>query len=122
MKPLFTLLILSTLNFCLFSQSTQNCDTSILGATCAINKNQPEDGNGTLGMSYSNTACGLNYVQASVMTTQRYINPGTGYPATLTISGIPPSATVEKAFLWWAGNGTANNPNFIFDGNPLVEH
>ena len=121
MKHLFTLFF--TLTFVLFSfgQTESDCDNPILGGACYYNEAQPEDGTGTLGMSYSNTACGLNYVQASVMTTTRYTpSPGTGYPANLNITGLPVCANIEKAFLWWAGGGTANNSNFTFNGNPMV--
>jgi gliding motility-associated-like protein len=104
-----------------FSQTPLDCETPILGGACYATQNQPEDGSGTLGFTYNNTACGLNYVQASVMTTTRYTpSPGTGYPTTLTIAGIPPCVNIEKAFLWWAGGGTANNANFTFNSTPLV--
>src|SRR5688572_1467180 len=48
------------------------------------------DGNGTLGNTYSDSKCGLNYVQTSVRITSRMTGlPGVGIPATMTISGIP---------------------------------
>lgn len=121
MKLLFTTFLALLFTTFTFSQAPLDCDNPIMGGACYYSENQPEDGVGTLGMSYSNTACGLNYVQASVMTTTRYTpSPGTGYPATLTIAGIPFCGNIEKAFLWWAGGGTANNANFTFNGNPLV--
>jgi gliding motility-associated-like protein len=121
MKLLFSAFLTTLFTFSAFCQAPLDCDNPILGGACYYNQSQPEDGSGTLGVSYSNTACGLNYVQASVMTTTRYTpTPGTGYPTTLTISGIPVCGNIEKAFLWWAGGGTANDANFTFDGNPLV--
>jgi gliding motility-associated-like protein len=61
----------------------------------------PQDGNGTMGMTYNQTLCGLTYVQASQMITTRYSPPGTGFPSTLAISGIPSCYAVEAAYLYW---------------------
>lgn len=66
------------------------------------------DGNHTLGYTYSQSACGLNYVQASVMVQKRtaaqsppFNANGTGLPTTLSISGIPSCATILKAYVWY---------------------
>jgi len=122
MKLFISTVLIILINTTLFSQIAQDSETPILGGTCYTTQTQPEDGNAVLGMVYNNSACGLNYVQVSAMTTTRYTPaPGTGYPTTLTITGIPPCVNnIEKAFLWWAGSGVANNPNFTFNGNPLV--
>lgn len=69
----------------------------------------PMNGSGTLGAAYNQSACGLNYVQASQLTETRsatLANPpfntnGTGLPVTLPITGIPPCATILKAYVWY---------------------
>jgi gliding motility-associated-like protein len=67
------------------------------------------DGSGTLGQIYANSACGLNYVQASRKVTTRYATPaGSGLPVTLSISGIPTCYQIEQAYLWWTFAGTTN--------------
>ncbi|MFI5150662.1 MAG: hypothetical protein ACHQRM_13065, partial [Bacteroidia bacterium] len=73
------------------------------------------DGNGSDGLSYNNTACGLNYTIGSVVIEQRTVgvNPtppaGQIQPATISISGIPACAIITKAFLYVdeSGNGPA---------------
>lgn len=86
------------------------------------------NGNETIATSYTRSACGLNYVQASNLLFGRTGNNFTGsllQPATFAISGIPACAVIEKAFLYIStiGTGTAlinaniTNPasgNFIF--------
>jgi gliding motility-associated-like protein len=125
MKVFLTSLFTISLSIVTFAQNPEPvpCENPIQGAVCHPGQDEPEDGNGSLGLSYTQTACGLNYVQASLMTTPRFTPaPGPGYPASLVISGIPCSATstIEKAYLWWSGGGTANNPNYTFNGNPGV--
>lgn len=79
--------------------------------TCVI----PKDGNGTLGQIYSNSACGLNYVQASRKVTTRYATPaGSGLPVTLNITGIPACFQIEQAYLWWTFAGTQNSAQATF--------
>lgn len=67
----------------------------------------PQNGSGSLGQIYNNSACGLNYVQSSVMITSRYSPPGVGLPATLNISGIPCSSLILQAYVWWTISGSA---------------
>ena len=108
------------------AQTSIDCDNPIPGASCYPTNQQPtggnpEDGSGSLGVFYSNSACGLNFVQASQMTTTRYTgSPGTGLPTNLNITGIPNCASVTQAFIWWSGGGVANNPNCTFNGTPVV--
>jgi gliding motility-associated-like protein len=72
------------------------------------------DGNGTLGPTYSFSKCGLNYVTASNKLGQRFVisccpsTAGVVQPAAFNISGIPGSALIEQAYLWFdiSGNGT----------------
>lgn len=65
--------------------------------------------------SYTISACGLNYVQASIQLNQRTFSvaplPGQPQPATFSISGIPSCAPIVKAFLYVGtmGNGSAIN-------------
>lgn len=64
------------------------------------------NGSGTLGMSYSQTGCGLNYVQASQLIETRSVaagfnTNGTGLPTTLSIGGIPGGHTILQAFVWY---------------------
>src|ERR1035437_7744122 len=64
-----------------------------------------QDGNDVLGQTYNNTACGLNYVQASQKLGKRFHTAtgsscipvdGPTQPATLAISGIPTCSVIDK--------------------------
>ncbi len=65
----------------------------------------PQNGNGTLGNIYSQTACGLNFSSASQRLGQRFTPIGVPQPAPFVISGIPTCAVIEKAYLWAEGSG-----------------
>jgi hypothetical protein len=73
----------------------------------------PQDGSTFLGPVYQNSACGLNYTTATQKLGQRLSSSccpatnGVPQPATFTISGIPATAVVVKAFIWCdaSGNG-----------------
>ena len=82
----------------------------------------PGGGNGSLTPSYDNQACGLNYTQVSTKVTTRYATPaGTGLPATLSLTGLPPNNTcwvVEKALLYWTESSQNNNPVTLSIINP----
>lgn len=95
-----------------------------LGA-CANNSGLLKDGNSSLGQTYNNAACGLNYVMASRMITQRYDSYtttgtyGCGLPCpNFTISGLPGCAVIEQAYVWFIAsydsysgvNVTVTNP------------
>ena len=68
-----------------------------------------KDGNGSLGQIYNNSACGLNYCQATLMTATRYTpSPGAGFPASLNISCLPACYNLEVAYLWWSESSTNN--------------
>ncbi|MBI3510100.1 MAG: gliding motility-associated C-terminal domain-containing protein [Bacteroidetes bacterium] len=73
------------------------------------NPNSPQNGNATLGPTFSMSACGLNYTKATVKIGQRFSPPGVIQPATFTIAGIPATANIQKAFIWCdaSGNGIA---------------
>ncbi|MGD0712146.1 MAG: PKD domain-containing protein [Bacteroidales bacterium] len=89
----------------------------------------PGNGNHSLGQTYNNTACGLNYVQSSAKITTRYSNisnppvgPGSGYPCILPpISGIPSCYVIDKAYIYWTVSyeaGSSTTPTLILT-NPL---
>ena len=125
MKSVLTIICVITLNFYSLSQNQKEtnlpqvpCQNPILGASCNPGGDVIMDGNGSLGMSYDVTACGLNYVHASVMTTTRYSPPGTGFPATLNIAGIPVCASIVKAYFWYGASNSGANPSFTFNGTP----
>lgn len=67
------------------------------------------NGNETIATSYTHSACGLNYVQVSKALHGRSGNNYTLNPvqiSTLTISGIPACAIIERAFLYVGTTGT----------------
>ncbi len=73
----------------------------------------PQDGSTTLGATYSNSACGLNYTTASNKIGQRISPAGVPQPASFVIAGIPATAVIQKAYVWCdaSGNGVAVNLN-----------
>lgn len=90
----------------------------------------PFNGNATLGNTYSKSACGLNVITETILTTTRYSNLepntpciGTGFPASLNVSGLPACHSIDKAYIYsivsyMAGSSTApvaivTNPNNI---------
>lgn len=95
--------------------------------------NTPQNGNASLGSTYTLTKCGLNYTQASVKLGQRYTisccpnTVGVAQPAAFAISGIPSCAVIEKAYLWagTSGNGiavtaTVTNPALTTNNFPMT--
>jgi len=99
MKKMFTFILLAAV--CV------NAAAQVPGA-CGKNKYPvPYNGNDSLGQSFNQTACGLNYVQASKLIETRFDqyttagNLGSGLPVTLPVSGLPASGTVLKAFVWY---------------------
>lgn len=61
---------------------------------------QPQNGNDTLNMTYSNTACGLNYSLTSVRLGQRFVPIGLPQPAPMNVNAVPSCGTVLKAYLY----------------------
>lgn len=65
----------------------------------------PLNGNNTLGMTFNQSACGLNYASASQLTQTRsqpnFNTNGTGLPTTLGISGIPSCPTIVRSYVWY---------------------
>ncbi|MBI2968425.1 MAG: hypothetical protein HYY40_11535 [Bacteroidetes bacterium] len=77
----------------------------------------------TLKPFYSVTRCGLNYAEGSVLLGKKMEPYGMPYdgvdqPAPLNISGIPASAKIEKAFIWWDLTKIDTIENIIVE-NPL---
>ena len=119
---LFFLLCLNTV----YSQKSESVKTSVRipemqgGVNHSYAKGgpiTPQDGNSSLATNYAFSACGLGYTAASVSLYMRLAG-GTAQPASLSISGIPACAQIEKAFLYTdaSGNGIAINATLK---NPL---
>ncbi|HXB40771.1 MAG TPA: hypothetical protein VNZ49_09530, partial [Bacteroidia bacterium] len=91
------------------------------------------NGNASLGVTYNNSACGLNYVAGSVVIQQRSTSAGIAsppvgsvQPAPIVISGIPACAVILKAYLYAdaSGNGvpitvTVKNPGGTSANYPM---
>jgi len=69
------------------------------------NNPSPQNGNGTLGVIYSQQACGLDFTTASQRLGRRGSLAGVLQPAPFVIAGIPACAVIEKAYLWAEGSG-----------------
>ncbi len=67
----------------------------------------PANGNDSLNMTYSNTACGLNYSLSSVRLGQRFVPIGVPQPAPLNVTAVPSCGTVLKAYLYTEALGVA---------------
>jgi len=80
------------------------------------------NGNGFLGLNYSNAYPGLNYAQASQTLTQRYTNnPGPVLPAAVDIQGLPcggDPAFILQAYLYYIVEGN-NLWNQVQLENPM---
>ncbi len=90
----------------------KDCLVSVTSRNSDPNSNQ--NGNNTDNTSYTNTGCGINWTQGTVVLQQRAPSaglftppPGATQPAPVVISGIPACATIVKAFLYAdaSGNG-----------------
>ena len=87
----------------------------------------PMNGNGSLGQTYTNSACGLNYVYDSARVETRFDQYttmgyyGCGLPCQWAITGIPSCYVLEKAYVWALvsyTSGTAPNATLNIT-NPL---
>ncbi|MEO6304693.1 MAG: hypothetical protein ABIP51_16145, partial [Bacteroidia bacterium] len=78
------------------------------------------DGNGVIATSYTQTACGLNFVQASNPLYKRSFSFAVGVtqPAAFAIAGIPAGAIIQKAFLYVGASGNLGTYNASIT-NPL---
>lgn len=68
---------------------------------------QPLNGNDTLTMTYSNTACGLNYSLTSVRLGQRFTPVGLPQPAAMNVNTVPACGTILQAYLYTEALGIA---------------
>jgi gliding motility-associated-like protein len=98
----------------LISQTNQSVPGACISG--GIKGNAPLNGSGSLGMTYNKSDCGLNFVYANQIVETRYNqyttfgNLGTGLPTTLTISGIPQCATIDKAYVYYWVSYVAATP------------
>ena len=125
LKYILFLGLFLSVNFSFFSQNERltnplPCQNPILGTSCLPSGDLIMNGSGSLGLTYDMTACGLNYVQTSLMTTTRFVPPGSGFPASLTVSGIPNCATILKAYVWYGASSPTSNTGFTFNGTPYT--
>lgn len=122
------LLVLSSFSIFLFTSAQNNtqCLTCKQGAhdglfnnalsnTSALNTRTAHmvgNGNSTFGQSYLvQNLCGFNYVYSSVNTQTRATwQPGTGFPTTCAIAGLPAGFVVQKAYLYYGCSYTEPTP------------
>ncbi len=87
---------------------------TLANTSLSHNTSAPHTGNGnsTFGQSYLvQNLCGFNYVVGSVNTQTRATwQPGTGFPTTITIAGLPPGFIVQAAFLYYGCSYTEPAP------------
>lgn len=125
MKFAVFIIICLFINTAIFSQNYSSQPGS-----CGFHKGNDVsvlNGSGTLGQTYSNSDCGLNYVQDSKLIQTRsqswgYNTNGSGLPTTLAIAGIPSCATILRAYLWCTVSYTSSSVmavNFIFNSNSV---
>jgi len=100
MKKYFFLFLFSNLFLFTFTIA------QVPGACGSSKKNlSPLNGNLSLGQTYNNSACGLNYVYDTAHIETRYFGataslPGCGGSCSWTISGLPAYYVVDRAYVW----------------------
>ncbi|MCW3103086.1 MAG: hypothetical protein JWO09_1526 [Bacteroidetes bacterium] len=125
MKHLFFTLLLFTASFS-FAQLPTSQDPSLLSRAgvegTVSNRQDPQlrNGSGTLGNIYSSSGCGLNYVLVSQKVGTRFSPAGASTPLTLTVSGIPAGAVVQKSFLWYGGLSSGDDPDMVINTVPYT--
>ncbi len=125
MKKILLVLVGISLFYCSSAQTPAKCLTCKDGAhdgmidqalahTSAVNVpvgQHTGNGNSTFGQSYIvQNLCGLNYVMNGLMTTTRYTPPGSGFPATIPIAGLPAGFVVQKAYVYYGASYTEPTP------------
>jgi hypothetical protein len=123
---------LSLLAAFLFSGTLFAQNKVVLGAPCQNNNNNQkpgplavQNGTGFIATSYTTTACGLNYTQASVRLNKRNFSgmtppQGVSQPATYSISGIPSCFVIVKAFLYASVSANSAVPVTATITNPAA--
>ncbi len=81
----------------------------------------PLDGSTVLGPTFQLSSCGLNYTTASQKLGQRFSPAGVPQPATFTITGIPATAVIQRAYIWSDMSGTGV-PVTLSVTNPLAQN
>ena len=74
---------------------------------------------------YSTSACGLGYVHSSALVGQKMVYNGIPFsgvsqPANLSVSGIPETADIEQAFIWWELTGSDSTGHIVIQ-NPDMQ-
>src|SRR5262245_54021274 len=113
MKKIYFGLLLSLFLSKLFAQGTNGLPPVLHNPVIPLN------GNGSLGLSYDNAACGLNYVAVSHLITTLYnqyaiSSFGIGLPAVYAVSGVPPCSNILKVFAYWGVSyqfGSSTSPS-----------
>lgn len=64
----------------------------------------PKNGSGSLGFTYGNGTCGLDFIQSTRKISNRHNSPaGSGaYPTAINVAALPGSAVIQKVFLYWS--------------------
>jgi gliding motility-associated-like protein len=111
-KKLLPVLIASLLFINLSAQQNGTCDNCLNGKSSTP---KPFDGSGFLGATFTQDTCGLNYVQASVLTQTRsaqfnFNANGTGLPTTCNIAGLPTCSIIVRAYVWFIASYQSGVP------------
>lgn len=125
MKKILLLLLSSAIFYVSYAQNSQKCLTCKNGMHDGINRSpnnqaqalnmkpgkQTPNGNATFGLSYVvQNLCGLNYIINGLQTTTRYVVPGTGFPTTISMVGLPAGFLVQKAYVYYGVSYTEVTP------------
>ena len=78
------------------------------------------NGNDSLANSYNFTDCGVNYLAVSHVLGKRFTPAGLNQPAAYVISGLPPCAKIEKAFLYADASGNGDPQTVVVTGPELA--
>ena len=134
MKQIFTLAAICALSFTAFAQMPEvgtpdyqqwlNSQSTLRVGNPNV---QPQNGNDTLNMTYSATACGLNYSLTTVRLGQRFQPVGLPQPAPMNVTTMPTCGTVLQAYLYTevlgvvpSVNATLTDPNNISSTVPMT--
>src|ERR1017187_10413259 len=124
-------LILIALAFLLTTFITNAQIGTASHASASTNNHHEKNGNHTFATIFDSSACGLNYSHSSTLIETRYnvyavSTIGSGMPANVSITDLPPGALILKAYLYWQESyhlGTSDTQTVHFtnpNGNHLV--